>query len=462
MLKRTRGAAIGCAVLLIAGGIAHAAGMFSTLPLVGNAGGCISTVSGVGGFNANGIVGGGGATGQGQANSGSLCAQTLPAGPPFLTGLETVPADTNIGANANPQSVRLPITAFGNYGGTPRNFLDNGALNITNTNGTATVTCAVNAAIAVTGLSADRWGCQTNVVSGAGRTAIVTASPSPPSGFVNSMKVFRTSGALTQPVCVMQEVPSPESIALQGQTVTFSFYAAALAGLVADNGGVINAVVFSGTGTDQGLTTAPTASPAITPAWTGIATALNQAISVTATYTRYAVQATIPATATEIGVALCFTPTATGAGATDGFAFTGAQLENGAAASSFEFRKKGEETLRAQQFFYGITEGAATTVRAMCMASSTTLAICGLQFPTTMYATPAMSYANGFATATTTAGSTLGACTTLRTSTLVAGNAATPNGVMLDCVAATVPAAGSSDYLADNGGTGTIKAWAGM
>lgn len=452
-VRRTALAAVGLAAMTA---VALAAGNYSMYPIVGSASFCAAIVGS--GPSQGGITG----QGAGAVSGATICAQTVPAGPPFLTGNELIPADTGLTGGASPQSVVIPLPMLGNYYGTPRNFLDNGALNITNTNGTSTVTCAVNAAIAVTGMSADRWGCQANVTSGAGRTAIVTSSPSPPAGFTNSMKVFRTSGALTQPICVMQEVTTPQSIQLAGQVVTFSFNAAALAGLAADNNNLINAVVFTGTGTDQGLTTAPTASPAITPAWTGIATALNQSITLTTTFQRFAVQATIPTTATEIGVALCFTPTATGAGATDGFAFTGAQLERAPGATSFEFRSKSEELAKAQAFFYTIAEGAATTVRAMCMASSTTLAICGLQFPVPMYSVPTMSYTNGFATATTTAGSTLGACNTLRTSTLVAGNAASVNGVMLDCVATTVPAAGSSDYLADNAGSGVIKAWTGL
>lgn len=378
-------------------------------------------------------------------------------GPGYL-----VPMDTNIAGGVAPQTVLVPASVLGNFGGTPRNYLGNGALNVTNTNGTSTVTCAVNAAIAVANLSADRWGCQANVAVGAGRTAIVTASPSPPTGFVNSMKVFRTSGALTQPICVIQEVTTPQSVALAGQTVAFSFQAAALAGLSADNGNVINAVIITGTGTDEKISATPTASPAITPAWTGIATLINQPFTITTTFTRYFVSATIPSTATEVGVLLCFTPTATGAGATDGFAFTGAQLEIGSSPSPFENQSKATEIVAAQQYFYKISEGAATTTRAMCMASSVTLAICGLKFPVAMYSVPTMGYTNGFATATTTAGSTLGPCTTLRTSTLVAGNAPSTEGVLVDCVAATVPAAGSADYLADNAGAGVITAWTGL
>ncbi len=461
-MKRFRILAVAGIAVAIASSAVLAAGNFLTYPIVGQGSRCIATISGAGGFNSAGTGGGGGATGQGQASSGSLCAQTLPAGPPFLTGNELVPADTQIGANGNPQTVTIPVTMLGNYGGTPRNFLGNGALDITNTNGTSTVTCATTSAATTAALSADRWMCDANVTSGAGRSAIVTSSPTPPLGFTNVMKVFRTSGALTQPICTWSAVPTKRATQLAGDPVTFSVEAAALAGLSADNGNVANLVIIAGTGTDEGLNASWTASPAITPAWTGITTVVNTPITLTTTFGRFATTATIPATATEVGVGLCFTPTATGAGATDGFAWTGAQLEIGSGASNFETLPQSAELIDAEQYFYKITEGAATVTRAMCMASSTTLAICGLKFPVPMYKAPTMSYTNGFATATTTAGSTLGACTTLRTSTLVAGNAASSEGVLVDCVATTVPAAGSADYLADNGGSGVINAWTGL
>jgi hypothetical protein len=436
--------------------LAWAAGNWSTLPIVGGSSFCASTVTGTGGL--------GGITGQGQGSTGSICAQTIPAGPPFLTGNELVPADTLIGGGASPQTVVIPLPMFGNYWGTPRNFLDNGALNITNTNGTATVTCAVNAAIAVANMSADRWGCQANVGSGAGRTAIVTASPSPPAGFTNSMKVFRTSGALTQPICVMQEVTTPQSIQLAGQVVTYSFNAAALAGLAADNNNVINAVIFTGTGTDQLLTTAPTASPAITPAWTGIATTLNQAITITTTFTRYAVSATIPTTATEIGVALCFTPTATGAGATDGFAFTGAQLERSPGATSFEYRSKTEELAKAQAFFYSIAEGAGPTPRALCTeTTANSVAQCLINYPVTMYLAPTLTFANGFAMPTTTAQTALANCSGFAADATEGALVQSVNATLAQCTqSGTTAAVGISLPLFDNGGTGSFKAWAGL
>lgn len=112
MLKRARSAAIAVSALMITSGILYAAGNYSTYPIVGFPAFCASTVSGAGGFNAAGTGGGGGATGQGQASSGSLCAQTVPAGPPIVTGNELIPADTGIGSGGNPQTVVLTLASL--------------------------------------------------------------------------------------------------------------------------------------------------------------------------------------------------------------------------------------------------------------------------------------------------------------------------------------------------------------
>lgn len=93
---------------------AYAAGNYSTYPIIGQPAFCDSVVSGAGGFNVpQGNVGGGGATGQGQATSGSLCAQTIPAGPPAFTGNEVVPMDTLPGGGTNPQTVTAGINQLG-------------------------------------------------------------------------------------------------------------------------------------------------------------------------------------------------------------------------------------------------------------------------------------------------------------------------------------------------------------
>jgi hypothetical protein len=86
MLKRFRGVAIAAAVALCASaGIAYAAGLWSTLPIVGGSSYCASYVTGTGNLS--------GATGQGQGTIGQICGQTVPAGPATFTGTEMVPMD---------------------------------------------------------------------------------------------------------------------------------------------------------------------------------------------------------------------------------------------------------------------------------------------------------------------------------------------------------------------------------
>jgi hypothetical protein len=112
MLTRTR-AAVALAALLVSSAIAYGAGNYSTYPIVGGASFCASTVTGAG-------TPLGGATGQGQGTGASgVCAQTVPAGPPTLTGNELIPMDTVPGSGVNPQTVTLPSTLLGTgYGGT--------------------------------------------------------------------------------------------------------------------------------------------------------------------------------------------------------------------------------------------------------------------------------------------------------------------------------------------------------
>jgi hypothetical protein len=389
----------------------------------------------------------------------------------FPTGTEVVPADTGLAGGVFPQTVTMPPSVIaGTTWGSPRNFLGNGALNITNTQGTATVTCATTSAATTAALSADRWMCDANVGSGAGNTAIVTTAPAPPTGFTNVMKVNRASGSLTQPICVWSAVPTVQAVQLAGQTVTFSAYAAALATLTADNGNVANLVIIAGSGTDQGLNGAWTASPAITPAWTTITTVVNTPIQLTTTFARFSTTAVIPATVgaalavTEVGVGLCFTPTANTVGvtaATDGFAWTGAQLEKAPAASLFEFRSKAQENLEAQYYIYKVTEGAASTFRGMCNVVTTSIANCQVHFPVPMYKVPTMSYATGFSACTQIACSSLTACTANTTSITVSTNVVNNQDALMDCASSAGFIVGAA-YWADDAGTGIIWAWTGL
>lgn len=334
-----------------------------------------------------------------------------------------------------------------------RNLVQNGDMGVQQrgtgerTGGTTTIPTAA--------MSADRWGCNANVTSGAAFCA--SSVTSPPVGFVGFQTVYRKTGALTQPVCMMQEIPSVDSTALQGTTATLSFYGKALGGLIADNGGVVNAYIFTGTGADEGLQTF-TASPAITPAWTGITSNRTAAFTLTSTaFQRFSFSGAIPPAATELGVAICFTPTATGSGVTDGFAFTGVQLEQGAFATPFEFRPLAVETGLSQFFYQQIKEGAASTVRGLCnTTTANTTESCFIPFPT-MRKAPTAVLTAGFAGTTTTAGTTATNCSALALSALISGNATNPNGIYAQCtLTSSTIAVGLAMPLIDNGGAGLI------
>src|SRR6185437_7305425 len=85
MTKTRFGLLAGAAALVALPLAAYAGGSWQTLPVIGGASYCASTVTGAGN-----LVGG-----NGQAQSGSICGQTVPAGPATFTGSEVVPMDLN-------------------------------------------------------------------------------------------------------------------------------------------------------------------------------------------------------------------------------------------------------------------------------------------------------------------------------------------------------------------------------
>lgn len=183
------------------------------------------------------------------------------------------------------QSINQNIgTGLGNN---EKNYLDNGNFGISQRTitagalGTATTATCGTTTIPETAYMADRWGCNVNVTSGAGTMSTVTSLPSPMTGQQNSEVLYRTSATLTQPQCMMQEIPTSRMVNLQGQTVDFSVYLQALSGLSADNGNQANLFVFTGTGTDQGLQsfTSTTTSASVTVATTGVITYTNTLVA---------------------------------------------------------------------------------------------------------------------------------------------------------------------------------------
>lgn len=372
------------AVALVAAGAASAVGLFPGFP---NVGAPATTTTP-------------------QAGGGSVI-QT-PAGAPAITGNETIPVDTNLPQGQLPVSELLSTSAlrqFSQPGAVPRNFADNPAMEIAQ-RGTGQINCGGtggtgSGASLGSGYVADRWACIVNVGSQAGKVQVSTSNP--PAGFKQYSQIIRNSGSLAQPVCLLQELPTSDVLKLAGQTVILSAFEQALAGLLADNNNQSNLVIIAGTGTDEGMGTM-TASPAITPAFTGVSTVQNQVQGITTTWTRYANNPVlIPSTATELAYGVCFTPTTTTTGgSTDGLNATGFQFEISGAApmilssvvsnpaagifggnlvptgagipSPFEFRPKSFDLKKALEYYFVYTEATAPNTPpfpGQCAATNT-------------------------------------------------------------------------------------------
>jgi hypothetical protein len=277
--------------------------------------------------------------------------------------------------------------------GAVRNLLDNGQMQVQQ-RGTGTRTCGTTT-IPSSAYSADRWGCNVNVTSGAGTLQVITSNLPAQPVFNAGMVFYRTSGSLAQPQCVMQEIQTLRVTPLQGQGLVLSFYAQGLANMLAETT-TLNAYVFYGTGSDEGLQSF-TASPAITPAFTGINSSLTKAFTITSSWARYSYSFVMPAAATEAAVALCWTPTTGGtAGTTDGFRFTGVQLEVNNATqspSAFEFLSYQYELNVAQQYYWQFTEAVSgyATVPGTCSAQSSTVAVCNIPLKNTMRKAPTVT-----------------------------------------------------------------------
>lgn len=354
-----------------------------------------------------------------------------------------------INTYVSPQALAIPTT--------PRNMVDNGSMQVYQ-RGTGTRTCGTTT-IPSSAYSADRWGCNVNVTSGAGTLQVITTNlPAAPLPTFNAgMLFYRTSGTLAQPQCVMQELATTRVTPMQGQNLVLSFYVQGLALMLAEQT-TLNAYIFTGTGADEGLQSF-TASPAVTPAFTGITSTLTKAFTITSSWAQYSYSFTMPTTATEAAVALCWTPTTGGtAGATDGFRFAGVQLEPGSTPSTFEYQSYGAELAQAQRFYYQLTESAAIAPVAPCAAIDTTHTNCLIQTPVTMARAPTLTFANGFASPTSTTQATLGACTTLAAATTVTSTVAAVNSFLVNCTATTIPAAGVASFLYSNAGSGIIRA----
>ena len=396
-----------------------------------------------------------------------------------LTGNELAPFDTQLSSGLNPQTESISTLQLAGYVGqlpAKSNALIGGDAT-TNLWQRATTGSSVTTTVTYGG--PDRWA----YWSGTG-TAMTVSRDSTASditaGYKYAFKMARTSGQTgVVQMCMAQEVESANVYQFQGATAELDFHAYTGANFSATNSRM-TAYIVTGTGTDEGMTNLAfglNAGGGGASGWTGQANATAAVISLggVSTAGRYAAVASIPSTATEIGVVLCYTPVGT-AGTNDYIAFSGIQLTRNSSLASYvsttagypctgincssfdRSRGQGLEALLQERYYYQISEVTGPSVIAVGRSHSTTVAEAFVPFPVLMRAAPTMTYTAGFATETTAAGGTLGACSALATSSTVTSTASALSGVSVACTATTVPAAGVTIQLFNNGGSGAIKA----
>lgn len=402
----------------------------------------------------------------------------------------SVPQVTSIGTNdlfqdivngqPSAQSFYASSALLGNYsptlpGNNPENLLIGGD-STTNLYQRGTTGSSVTTTLTYGG--PDRWAYWSGTNTAMTVSRSTTAADLPSNGaFASAFKMARTSGQTgVVQMCMMQVLESANSYVLAGSTAEISFHATAGANFSAASS-QMTVYLITGTGTDQAASTAAFnlngggggSSSWTTQANTGVAVTINSANN------RYAVAIPVPTGTTQAAVALCYTPVGT-AGTNDYIAFSGIQLTRNTALTTlagssgaalpvndlrmkaFSRRSQALETALQQRYYYQLTESSAIAPVAPCAAVDTTHTNCLIQAPVTMRTAPTLTFANGFASPTTTSQATLGACTTLAAATTVTSTVAAVNSFLVNCTATTIPAAGVASFLYSNNGSGIIRA----
>ena len=215
-------------------------------------------------------------------------------------------------------------------------------------------------AVSTLGYTADRWFHQS--YNGATISRQPTSDTSVLPNVQYCARVQRNSGVTsTNFMYFTQSMETQESIKVSGKTITLSFYARKGANFSATSN-AFKAELFYGTGTDQNMIFG----------YTGQAQLFTSTFTLTSSWVRYSVTATIPVTSTEITPLFGYTPTGT-AGANDYFEITGVQLEEGSVATPLEQRPIQQELALCQRYYQrmvdpagvGVSTGGAVIARVL-------------------------------------------------------------------------------------------------
>ncbi len=442
MLKRIGFASI--AVIACAGAAALAQTFVPNFPIVGGTSYCDSTQN---------------ASGQ------NVCVNTVPAGPPALTGIETIPADTNLNQVSS------------------------------TTKGIATLVTSPTAAK----ISADRWWV---IAPAAGVTVTVDSTAAtavvPALNNTKALRIARTSSGAAGNICTGQTLDAAASQPLIGNNAIFSFYESNGAAMSATGGNItVNVdytsaadavatqatIQFAGANGslfalgDTGLlSTGPTnmtrGIASLSPGTVGTIAAGVATIPTSTTWTRYAVVAPIPVNipgtttaVTSVSVSICWAPVLTTAITTDWIEIEGMQLEAKptgiVSPTAFERRSAAVEQLLQQYYWYYNYEqqslGLAT--EGVCANLTTSSLNCMLPFPVGMRIVPLCKFTDGFQAFVQVAETSIGAMTGLGLPTALASVVST-KGLTFKAAATTVGAAGTINQwmsLGTGSATGIIS-----
>jgi hypothetical protein len=262
-----------------------------------------------------------------------------------------------------------------------KNFLANGGMDIWQ-RGTSFSLAAASTNVYI----ADRWtmACGTNQATTISRQATSDTTNLP---FIQyCLRYQRNSGQTgTAGMFLAQCLETLTSIPLAGKTITVSFYARAGANYSATSN-ILGATISSGTGTDQNIFSGITGQT--------LPGSLNATL--TTTWQRFSLSASIPSNSTESQFYFGFNPTGT-AGTNDYFEVTGVQLEVGSVATPFARAGgtlQGELSL-CQRYYWRPSPTAAYAQYGLGWASTSTNHVIQVQMPTSMRALPtSIDYSN--------------------------------------------------------------------
>ena len=227
--------------------------------------------------------------------------------------------------------------------------------------------------------TADRWQVQTQVGQACTISQQATNDTTNLPFVQYCARVQRNSGQTgTGALQFFQSMENLNTTAFIGKTITYSFYARAGTNYSAASN-AFNAVVYSGTGTDQNIYGAITGAASIT----------STTVTLTTTWQRFTVTVAVPTTVKQLFFG--FNGSLTGTASTnDYYEVTGVQVDIGSVALPFRtYAATLQGELAACQRYYFLTGKENTySVFGHGIAYSTTQAYVSIIFPVTMRTAP--------------------------------------------------------------------------